>query len=416
MTTASAVCGSCGVRLLEGARFCHACGAPIAALHQAAEYKQVTVLFADVVRSMDVAAAVGAERLREVMTELLNRSSAVVRRYGGTVDKFTGDGVMAVFGAPVALEDHAFRACLVVLDMQQEARRLATEVQRRDGTDLRLRVGLNSGEVIAGEVGSGPASYTAVGAQVGMAQRMESIGPPGGVMLSESTARLVENNAELGAPELLPIKGAAEPVCARALVAISSHRGHGGLHTSPLVGREWELAAPTAMLDRSVKGHGCVARVVGPAGIGKSRVVAEVAAAAASRGVPVFSTFCESHASDVPFHASNRLLRAALGIEGLDDDAARSRLRSEVPGADPADLILLDDALGIADPAVEVLRGAADQREPPPNADRTLQSFRRKPGATRRVLRRSARHRQAGVPRMRRIRQCRRFPDTPDVG
>ena len=216
MTTASAVCGSCGVRLLEGARFCHACGAPIAALHQAAEYKQVTVLFADVVRSMDVAAAVGAERLREIMTELVNRSSAVVRRYGGTVDKFTGDGVMAVFGAPVALEDHAFRACLAALDMQQEARRLATEVQRRDGTDLRLRVGLNSGEVIAGEVGSGPASYTAVGAQVGMAQRMESIAPPGGVMLSESTARLVENNAEFGAPELLPIKGAAEPVCARA--------------------------------------------------------------------------------------------------------------------------------------------------------------------------------------------------------
>ena len=112
MTTASAVCGSCGVRLLEGARVCHACGAPIAALHQAAEYKQVTVLFADVVRSMDVAAAVGAERLREIMTELVNRSSAVVRRYGGTVEKFTGDGVMAVFGAPVPLEDHAFRACL----------------------------------------------------------------------------------------------------------------------------------------------------------------------------------------------------------------------------------------------------------------------------------------------------------------
>jgi adenylate cyclase len=130
----------------------------------AAEYKQVTVLFADVVRSMDIAAAVGAERLREIMTELVNRSSSVVQRYGGTVDKFTGDGIMAVFGAPVALEDHAFRACLAALDIQQEARRLGTDVERDDGVAFQLRVGLNSGEVIAGEIGSGPSGYTAVGA------------------------------------------------------------------------------------------------------------------------------------------------------------------------------------------------------------------------------------------------------------
>ena len=125
------------------------------------------------------------------MTELFDRSSAVVQRYGGTVDKFTGDGIMAVFGAPVALEDHALRACLAALEIQQEVDRLAVEVRDRDGLSLQLRVGLNSGEVIAGEIGSGPVSYTAVGEQVGMAQRMESVAPPGGVMLSESTARLV---------------------------------------------------------------------------------------------------------------------------------------------------------------------------------------------------------------------------------
>jgi class 3 adenylate cyclase len=360
--TAATACRTCGRELREDARFCDACGAPSAVAHRAAEYKQVTVLFADVVRSMDIAAAVGAERLREMMTELVNRCAAVVQRYGGTVDKFTGDGIMAVFGAPAALEDHAFRACLAALDIQKEAERLAAEIQRRDGVAFRLRVGLNSGQVIAGEIGSGPVGYTAIGEQVGVAQRMESVAPAGGVMLSESTARLVEDSAVLGAPELLHIKGAVEPVCARQLVAISPQRGHGGPHTSPLVGREWELAALTAMLDRSMKGHGCVARVVGPAGMGKSRVVAEMAAAAARRGVSVFSTFCESHASGVPFHASNRLLRAALGIEGLDDDAARVRLRSEVPGADPADLLLLDDALGIADPAVEVPDVAADAR------------------------------------------------------
>ena len=108
-------------------RFCDACGSAIAE-SQHAEYKQVTVLFADVVHSMDIAAAVGAERLREIMTELVNRATVVVERYGGTVDQFTGDGIMALFGAPVALEDHAFRACLAALDIQKE-----TELAGRRG-------------------------------------------------------------------------------------------------------------------------------------------------------------------------------------------------------------------------------------------------------------------------------------------
>src|SRR5215472_15017947 len=197
MTTAAA-CRTCGTEPLENARFCHGCGAPVQDGDARAEYKQVTVLFADVVHSMDVAAAVGAERLREIMAELADRCAAVVGRYGGTVDKFTGDGIMAVFGAPVALEDHALRACLAALGVQEEAKRLAVDVRERDGVDLQLRVGLNSGEVIAGEIGSGPFGYTAVGEQVGMAQRMESVAPPGGVMLSASTARLVGGAAALG--------------------------------------------------------------------------------------------------------------------------------------------------------------------------------------------------------------------------
>ena len=149
----------------------------------------MTVLFADVVRSMDIAAAVDVERLREIMAELVGAVAAVVQRYGGTMEKFTGDGVMALFGAPVALEDHAFRACLAALAIQEEANRLAAEVQRRDGVALRLRVGLNSGRVVAGEIGSGSLGYAAIGEQVGLAQRMESVAPPGGVMLSASPPR-----------------------------------------------------------------------------------------------------------------------------------------------------------------------------------------------------------------------------------
>ncbi len=328
----------------------------------AAEYKQVTVLFADVVHSMDIAAAVGAERLREIMTKLVERSAAVVRRYGGTVDKFTGDGIMAVFGAPVALEDHAIRACLAALGVQQEAKRLAVDIHDRDSVDLWVRVGLNSGEVIAGEIGSGSFGYTTIGEQVGMAQRMESVAPSGGVMLSASTARLVEGAATLGDAELVQIKGADAPVPARRLLRVSDQDRPVGASQSALVGRRWEMSAVAGLLDRAVDGHGAVVTVVGLPGIGKSRLVREVAAMATRRKVEVFSAFCESHASDVPFHVVARLLRAVIGVRGLDPPAARERVRSRIPDADPEDMVLFDDLLGIADPDVTLPKIDPDAR------------------------------------------------------
>src|SRR6185312_15411146 len=136
--TAATACRTCGTKPLDNASFCHGCGSPLTQSSTHAEYKQVTVLFADVVHSMTIAAAVGAERLREIMTELVERSAAAVQRYGGTVDKFTGDGIMAVFGAPMALEDHALRACLAALDIQGEMPQVASEVERNHGIPLRL--------------------------------------------------------------------------------------------------------------------------------------------------------------------------------------------------------------------------------------------------------------------------------------
>jgi adenylate cyclase len=358
--TAAVKCRSCGSEPRPDARFCDACGSAIAE-SQHAEYKQVTALFADVVRSMQIAAAVGAERLREIMTELVNRATVVVERYGGTVDKFTGDGIMALFGAPVALEDHAFRACLAALNIQNETELLAAEVQCRDKVALQLRVGLNSGQVIAGEIGSGPMGYTAIGEQVGMAQRMESVAPPGGVMLSESTARLVKEAAVLGEPELVHIKGADTPVPARRLLAIGDHEPS-RRSESPLVGRTWEMSTVTAILEEAIGGAGCVVNIMGPAGIGKSRLVSESAALAAGRGVPVFTTYCESHTRDIAFHAVARLLRAGFGASDLDDRAARAAIRAEVPDADPQDLLLLDDLLGIRDAAVGLPDIAPDAR------------------------------------------------------
>ena len=340
MNSAAGACRSCGTAHREGARFCEACGSQLAATPEAAEYKQVTALFADVVRSMDLAAALDIERFREVMTELLERATAVARRYGGTVEH-TGDGVMALFGAPVALEDHAFRACLAALAIQEEASRLAAEVQDRDGVTLQLRVGLNSGRVIAGEIGSGSLGYVATGETVGFAQRMESAAPPGGVMLSESTARLVEHTVTLADSDWVQVKGADEPVRAHLLVATSPREGLVGRAEASLVGRRWEMAALDAVMDRAIAGRGGVVNVVGPPGIGKSRVAREAAALAAGRGVEVSWAFCESHAGDIPFHAASQLLRAT-----------RERLGAGVPDIDPQDLLLLDDLLGIADPEV----------------------------------------------------------------
>src|SRR5277367_6101971 len=362
MTATGFRCGSCGTELPPNSKFCNECGAAIATATTPAEFKQVTVLFADVVHSMDIAAAVGAERLREIMAELADRCAAVVQRYGSTVAQWTGDGIMAVFGAPIALEDHAVRACLAALGLQEAATRLAVDVGERDGIDLRLRVGLNSGEVIAGGMGSGQFGYATVGEQVGMAQRMESVAPPGGVMLSASTARLVEGAAGRGEPELVRIKGAEAPVPARRLLGMADGHRAAGRAESNLVGRGWEMAAVEGLLERAIDGHGAVVGVVGSPGIGKSRLVREVTAMAAARGVEVFTAFCESHASDIPFYVVARLLRATTGVGDLDASAARTQVRAEVPDADPEDLLLFDDLLGIADPEVALAKVDPDAR------------------------------------------------------
>jgi adenylate cyclase len=195
-----------------------------------------------------------------------------------------------------------------------------------------------------------------------MAQRMESVAPPGGVMLSASTARLVEGAASLAESELVWIKGAAEPVPARRLLGMGDgHRGAGRAESS-LVGRRWEMAAVEGLLDRAIDGHGAVVGVVGSPRIGKSRLVREVTAMAAARGIEVFTVFCESHASDIPFHVVARLLRAAFGAGDLDASAARTQVRARVPDADPEDVLLLEDLLGIADPEVALAKVDPDAR------------------------------------------------------
>lgn len=363
--SAGQTCQACGLALRDIARFCDGCGAPTHPRRAyQAEYKQVTVLFADVVGSMRLAARLGPERLREIMMQVFDCSATAVERYGGTVDSFTGDGLMAVFGAPVSLEDHALRACLAALDVQAQIADLADDIGRTDNIPLALRIGLNSGQVVAGEIRVGTADYALIGEQVGMAQRMESAAPAGGVLLSESTARLVDGFAAMAERELVTIKGSESAVPARRLLGMVPAEAHLRRWNPTLIGRTWELTTLAVILRESVSGRGSVSSVVGPPGIGKSRVVAETAQLATNQGIEVFSAHCESHTSDVPFIAVARLLRSVFGIQNIAPEPARELLRAHIPDADPEDVLLLDDLVGIGDPAVELpdIRPDARQR------------------------------------------------------
>ncbi|HTI77616.1 MAG TPA: adenylate/guanylate cyclase domain-containing protein [Mycobacterium sp.] len=355
-------CGSCGTGLRVEARFCDICGTPLSSPSATGEHKQVTVLFADVVGSMKLAAGLDAERLQEIMNELFNRSAAVVQRYQGTVDKFTGDGLMALFGAPAALEDHALRACIAALEIQSVTKELASEVLRRDGVALDIRSGLNSGDVIVGEIGSGPGRYTAVGHPVGMAQRMEAAAPAGGVLCSLSTASLVEGAARLGSVEGVAVKGTDEPVPVRQLLAIESDRMVLGRNEGLMLGRDAEL---NNLLDALDAADGCLARVIGAPGLGKSRLINEFTKVAADRGAHIVVGRCEAHTATLAFRALSRVLRAMFGVDRLTDAEARAHVIAQCGGfvtPTSADARILFDAMGIADADAAQLQVSVDGR------------------------------------------------------
>lgn len=354
-------CRSCGHDLRAEARFCDACGVPVSRQQADGEHKHVTVLFADVVGSMQLAARLDAERLRELMHELFNRAGAVVQRYQGTVDKFTGDGLMALFGAPRALEDHALRACIAALEIQAAARELAAEVRNRDGVALELRIGLNSGEVIAGEIGSGPGSYTAVGHAVGMAQRMEAAAAPGAALCSMSTAQLVEDSARLGPCNEIAIKGSDTTVTARELLTVESGQTVLGRDEGLMLGRDDEL---DRLRNLFATRRGSLVGIVGAPGLGKSRLIREFSAVAAGEGAQVVIARCEAHTTKLAFRAVTRMLRAMFDVEAQSDDDARQHILATCAGLEPdsTDTQILFDAAGVADPEAPVLHIGVDGR------------------------------------------------------
>src|ERR1051326_7954182 len=264
------------------------------------ERKQVTVLFADVSGSMDLAEAQDPEEWRKVMQRFFAILAAAVERFGGSVDKFTGDGIMAVFGAPVAYEDHARRACYAALRMLDDIAGYAAELRRGPGLNFSTRIGINSGEVVAGAIGAdGEGEYTAIGHTVGLAQRMEALAEPGTAYLTEHSAALAAGYLELKELGAFEIKGASQPVevfelagagTARSRLDLSRERGF-----SSFVGRSEEMAALEAALARAEAGEGAVIGIAAEAGIGKSRLSHEFCERCRERGIEVFEAQAQAH-------------------------------------------------------------------------------------------------------------------------
>src|SRR6476469_30287 len=364
-------CASCGAENPAGQRFCNSCGrqlveAPAAVARtedEAApldgERKQVTVLFADVMGSMDMAERVDPEEWRQIMQRFFSLLSEGVRRFEGTVDKFTGDGIMALFGAPIAHEDHAPRACFAALHIGELVSEYAGELRRAKGLNFSVRIGINSGEVVAGAIGEDDEpEYTAVGHTVGLAQRMEALAEPGKAYLTEHAAKLAEGYLELKGLGEFDVTGASRPIKVFELIGAGSARSRLDLSRerglSRFVGSAEEMEALEEALERAKEGRGAVMAVVADPGVGKSRLCHEFTERCRARGSEVYEAQGQAHGEAIPFLPVLQMLRGYFGIEDRDSErVAREKIAGRLLLLDPDfsdDLPLVFDFLGVPDP------------------------------------------------------------------
>jgi class 3 adenylate cyclase/tetratricopeptide (TPR) repeat protein len=336
-----------------------------------AERKQVTVLFADVSGSMDLAEQEDPEEWRKIMQRFFAMLAETVTRFEGTVDKFTGDGIMAIFGAPVAHEDHARRACFAALQMLDDVAAYAAELRRAKGLNFSTRIGINSGEVVAGAIGGGDGSYTAIGHTVGLAQRMEALAEPGTAYLTEHTAKLAHGFLDLSDLGEFEIKGASRPVqvfqlagvgAARTRLDLARERGF-----SRFVGREREIEALQEALQRAKAGDGSAIGVVAEPGVGKSRLYHEFTQRCRNEGTEVFEAQGQAHGKAIPFMPILQMLRAFFGIGDNDpEQTAREKIAGRALLLDSSfaeDLPLLFDFLGVPDPDRPVPQMSPEARQ-----------------------------------------------------
>jgi class 3 adenylate cyclase/tetratricopeptide (TPR) repeat protein len=385
------LCTSCGFESPPGFKFCGQCAEPLGGAmakpaaaepperdpraytpkHLAdkilqsksaleGERKQVTVLFADVKGSMELAGELDPEQWHGILDRFFTILADGVHRFEGTVNQYTGDGVMALFGAPIAHEDHAQRACYAALHLRDEIARYATEVKREHGIGFSTRMGIHSGDVVVGKIGDDlRMDYTAQGHSVGLAQRMESLASPDSCYMTDASAALAGGYFDLEDLGEFRVKGVAEPVrvhqlkglgAARTRFDVSRARG-----LSRFVGRAADMRTLDDALEQSAAGNGQVVGVVAQAGTGKSRLCFEFLERCRARGMGVFEGRAVAHGKNIPFLPILEVFRAYFGITSEDDDrGAREKIAGRMVVLDQSfaeALPLLFDFLGVADPA-----------------------------------------------------------------
>jgi class 3 adenylate cyclase len=411
-------CGECGARLEALCptcrapnpptyKFCHECGQPLSAAsagprfaaaeaytppHLAekiltsksaleGERKQVTVLFADLKGSMELLADRDPEEARKILDPVLERMMEAVHRYEGTVNQVMGDGVMALFGAPIAHEDHAVRACYAALDIQAAMRRYTDEVRRSHGIAVQVRIGLNSGEVVVRAIGSDlHMDYTAVGQTTHLAARMEQLASPGSTLLTADTLRLAEGYVAVKSLGPVPLKGLEAAVEVFEMVGAGPRRSR--LHAAAargltrFVGRESELEQLRQALGRAAAGHGQVVAIVGEPGVGKSRLVWEVTHSHRTHGWRILESSSISYGKATPYLPIIDLLKAYCQIEARDEARkAREKAMGKLLALDRALEPTLPAFLALLDVPVEEPQWQA--LDPPQRRQRTLDALKR---------------------------------------
>ena len=406
----SRVCGRCGHPLSATSKFCPECAHPTGLAppsHPArrfaapedytprhlaerilrsrdaltGERKQVTVLFADLKGSMELLADRDPEEARALLDPVLERMMDAVHRYEGTVNQVMGDGIMALFGAPLAHEDHAVRACYAALDLQAAVRRFADDARRDFGVEPLVRIGLDSGEVVVRAIGSDLyMDYSATGQTTHLAARMEQLAAPGSIRVTADTLRLAEGYVEAKSLGPVPVKGLEMPVEVYDLVGADPQGSR--LHAASarglteFVGRDRELDALAEGLARVAAGQGQVVAVVGEPGVGKSRLVWEVSHSSRADGWRVLHARSVSYGKAMPYLPIIDLLKGYFQIEGRDDARA---IREKAMGR----LLALDRAMEPAlTPILALLDAAPDDAawqnlDPPQRRQRTLEAVKR---------------------------------------
>jgi class 3 adenylate cyclase/tetratricopeptide (TPR) repeat protein len=347
---AMADCPVCHADNPDGGRFCSTCGSALGPLQTREVRKTITVLFADVTGSTALGEQLDPETMRSIMARYFTMMKAVVEHHGGTVEKFIGDAVMAVFGIPQVHEDDALRAVRAAADIRAELARLNTELEQSRRIAIRFRTGVNTGEVVAGDPATGQTLVT--GDTVNTAARLEQHAPPGDILIGQATYGLVRDAVEVEPVEPVVAKGKAAPVPAWRLINIRpGEAGRRRRLDAPLVGRERELARLEQAFRQAVADSVCgLFTLLGSAGVGKSRLVAEFTAGLAAEAT-VLRGHCLSYGEGITYWPIGEIVRSAAGIDEADSaEGARVKLRAMLAGERDADVLAarISSAIGLS--------------------------------------------------------------------